>query len=57
MKNLLGDCRDENLIESIFGSISEFARLCEENGDNFTHGNIQVEYNEKKDIHYFFKIK
>ncbi len=33
-----------------------FACLVEMNGDNFKLGNIQVKYNQKKDIHSFFKI-
>jgi len=52
--NLLGDCRNEELIEEIFGSVSEFARQVEENGDNFKFGNFEVTYNKNKDIHYFW---
>jgi hypothetical protein len=52
----LGDCRNIELINEIFGSISEFARLCEERGNNFTYGKITIEYNEAKDIHSFYKI-
>lgn len=52
----LGDCRDENLIEELFGSVSEFARLVEENGDNFKYENIKIKYSKKTDIHSFFKI-
>ena len=39
MKNT-SDCRNESLIDEIFGSVSEFARLCEENGDNFVYMEI-----------------
>lgn len=53
---LIGDCRDENLIESIFGSISEFARQCEINGNNFKYGKYEIKYDENKDIHYFFSL-
>lgn len=52
----LGDCRDEELIKSLFGSTSEFARLVEEKGDNFKDKNLLVKYNKKKDIHSFFLI-
>lgn len=52
----IGDCRNEKLIEDIFGSVTDFARLVEEKGNNFTEGKIVVKYNEKKDIHSFFKI-
>lgn len=53
---LLGDCRDEALVENLFGSVSEFARLVEEKGDNFTDEKlgIRVEYNAEIDVHYFY---
>jgi hypothetical protein len=54
--DLLGDCRNEELIEEIFGSVSEFARLVEEKGDNFKIDKILVEYDRKKDRHSFFEI-
>jgi hypothetical protein len=50
----LGDCRNESLIEDIFGSVSEFARQVEENGDEFTFGYIRVTYGREKDIHTFW---
>ena len=52
-----GDCRDESLVESIFGSVSEFARLTEEKGDNFTYGKYLVKYDPKTDIHSFWMIQ
>lgn len=53
----IGDCRDEILVEEIFGSVSEFARLVEEMGDEFVHnGNVRVEYDEISDIHTFYRI-
>jgi hypothetical protein len=54
IKNRIGDCRDEELVESIFGSVSEFARQVEENGDAFTYGGVIVEYDDETDIHTFF---
>jgi hypothetical protein len=54
--HLLGDCRDENLINEIFGSVSDFACLCEEKGNNFIYKGVQITYDEEKDIHSFFKI-
>jgi hypothetical protein len=53
----IGDCRNEELIEEIFGSTSEFARQVEENGDNFQINNFLVKYNKKTDIHSFFKTE
>lgn len=46
-------CRNESLVEEIFGSVSEFARLVEERGNEFIYGSILVTYNPKTDIHTF----
>ncbi len=51
--NLAGDCRNEELVEEIFGSVSEFARLVEEKGDNFNYGKFRVTYNPENDLHFF----
>ena len=40
METMMSDCRNEKLIDELFGSVSEFARLVEENGDNFRIGDI-----------------
>ena len=53
----LGDCRDEDLIESIFGSVTDFAQQVEKYGDNFVLDDICVKYDEKTDIHSFFDIE
>lgn len=53
----LGTCANEQLIIDLFGSVSEFARLIEVNGNNFTFGNIKVEYDEDDDMHDFWKIE
>ena len=50
----LGDCREEALVNTLFGSVSEFARLIEELGDNFTTNTVSVEYDEVTDIHTFY---
>ena len=50
----IGNCTDENLVNEIFGSVSELARLVEENGDNFKYGVYTVVYNEDLDIHTFY---
>lgn len=54
MKTKVGDCRDESLVDEIFGSVSEFARQIEISGNNFEFGPYLVEYDEEKDIHSFF---
>jgi hypothetical protein len=53
----LGDCRNEELVEDIFGSVSEFARLVEKHGNNFSIGNIVVKYNPTTDVHTFWQKK
>ena len=52
----LGDCRDESLIEELFGSVTDFARLVEEMGDNFVFRSFVVSYDREKDIHSFYLI-
>lgn len=53
----IGDCRNEQLIEDIFGSVSEFARICEEYGDDgFMYGDVEVVYDSDADIHNFYQI-
>jgi hypothetical protein len=49
----MNDCRNEELVEEIFGSVSEFARQVEMNGDNFTYGSWTVTHDEQTDIHTF----
>lgn len=53
--DILGDCRNETLINEIFGSVSEFARIIEEKGNEFIYENIEVCYNPQTDIHMFIK--
>lgn len=51
--NLIGDCTNEEVVENIFGSVSEFARQVEQHGDQFAYEGIQVNYDSCEDIHYF----
>jgi hypothetical protein len=55
-KAYLGTCQDEEMIELLFGTVSEFARLVEEHGDDFTVGDTRVEYDEDSDVHSFYVI-
>lgn len=55
-QSLLGTCKDESLVDDIFGSVSEFARQVEEHGDNFTYKNISVKYDPNSDTHYFYQM-
>ena len=50
----IGDCRNEELVEEIFGSVSEFARQCEILGNEFEFGPYVVKYDEHADIHNFY---
>ena len=58
----LGDCRSDKLVEHLFGSVTEFARLVEEKGNEFVHGGgensvaIRVMYDQEKDRHTFNEI-
>jgi hypothetical protein len=57
LDKMIGNCTMEDIVENIFGSVSEFARLVEENGDEFLYKNsIVVKYNEDNDVHYFFEL-
>lgn len=51
----IGNCRDNELIDNIFGSVSEFARQIEKFGDNFLYDGIKITYDPKSDIHTFWK--
>lgn len=46
----IGDCRDESIISELFGDVSAFACLVEENGDNFVYGKVCVEYDENSKV-------
>lgn len=50
---MLGDCRNQSLVEDIFGSVSEFARLVETLGDRFRFEGVAVSYDPDSDIHTF----
>lgn len=52
--NYIGNCTQEDIVEDIFGSISEFARQVEIHGDEFTYNNIIVKYDDSSDIHSFY---
>ena len=54
MSNIIGTCQDAELIEDIFGSVSEFARLVEIYGNEFTYDDTIVKYDEDTDIHSFY---
>ena len=57
MNKPIGDRRDESLVEEIFGSVSEFARQVEENGNVFVFGKFLVTYDSDADVHYFTIVK
>lgn len=53
---LIGDCRDVELIDGIFGSVENFAQQVEDNGDEFIYRGIEVKYDPESDIHYFYQL-
>jgi len=50
----LGNCTNEDLIDTLFGSVTDFAYLVDELGDNFKHNEILVSYDFETDIHSFY---
>jgi hypothetical protein len=57
LDRIIGNCTEEDVVDNIFGSVSEFARQVEENGDEFLYQNdIVVKYDEDNDIHYFYQL-
>ncbi|CAB5226491.1 hypothetical protein UFOVP760_265 [uncultured Caudovirales phage] len=57
LNRMIGNCTEEDVVDDIFGSVSEFARQVEENGDEFLYQNdIVVKYDEDNDIHYFYQL-
>jgi hypothetical protein len=57
LDKMIGNCTQEDVVDDIFGSVSEFARQVEENGDEFIYKNdVVIKYDEDNDIHYFFNL-
>lgn len=54
----IGTCIDTELVQKFFGSVSEFARQIELQGNDFLYKNkIEVTYNAKIDVHTFWSNK
>ena len=51
---LIGNCTMDDVIERLFGNVSNFACLVEENGNNFSVENLTVKYDATTDIHTFY---
>ncbi len=49
----IGDCKSIELIEDIFGSVSEFARQIELKGNNFQYGEYLVTLTKMKTLIHF----
>lgn len=57
MRSYEGDCRSEETIERLFGSVSELQRLIEMyESDTFIHNDIHVTYDDHTDIHTFYSL-
>jgi hypothetical protein len=50
----IGNCTEDEVVDDIFGNVSEFARMVELYGDEFAVGDLVVKYDDDKDIHYFY---
>ena len=53
---IIGDCRNEAIINDIFGSVTDFAQTIEQNGNEFKIGCLRVTYDKKTDIHTFYRV-
>jgi hypothetical protein len=52
----IGNCTNDEIIEELFGNVTNFAYAVENNGDDFVMGNLIVKYDTDKDIHNFYFI-
>jgi 8-oxo-dGTP pyrophosphatase MutT (NUDIX family) len=50
----IGNCTEDEVVDDIFGNVSEFARMVELYGDEFAVGDLVVKYDDDQDIHYFY---
>ena len=50
----IGNCTEDEVVDDIFGNVSEFARMVELHGDEFAVGDLVVKYDDDQDIHYFY---
>tara|TARA_R110000824_G_scaffold138437_1_gene303091 strand:- start:2119 stop:5502 length:3384 start_codon:yes stop_codon:yes gene_type:complete len=53
-ESFIGTCQNEDLINDIFGSVTNFAQAIDEHGDNFKYGRYIIKYDEDSDIHSFY---
>lgn len=51
---LIGNCTQDDVIYDLFGDATNFAQLVDKYGDSFTLGNLTVEYDDEKDVHFFY---
>ena len=49
-----GNCIQDDVIDDIFGNVSEFARQVELHGDEFEIDNLVVKYDDNDDVHHFY---
>jgi len=49
-----GNCTSDEIIEYLFGDVTNFAQLIEDHGDEFILQVLVVKYDSEDDIHYFF---
>lgn len=52
----IGNCINEELVEELFGSVTDFAQAVDQHGDNFEHNGVRVEYDPEQDVHSFFLL-
>lgn len=49
-----GNCTQDEVVDDIFGDVSEFARQVELHGDEFEIDNLVVKYDDAEDVHHFY---
>ena len=52
--NYIGNCKDDDVIEHIFGDATNFAQAVEKYGNEFTVKDLVVKYDPEADIHSFY---
>lgn len=52
----VGNCTQDDVIDELFGSVTDFAQCVDEHGDDFELNGLRVTYNQDTDIHSFYFI-
>jgi hypothetical protein len=53
----IGTCVDKDLVEYLFGSVSEFRSVLKKQDSTFLYKGVKVSYDPSEDLHYFYSSK